>query len=188
MRLISICTIMALCTGCGTTATIHRWGAPPLEAQIVDSDSKSIYVEDDQGRRYRVPRSTLTEVDHPGNVALGIGIGLLAIASIAYFADDDSGRGPDEARRAMALGYGIPGTILAAWGGYSWLGSRSAASHVSTEQPMPMPSVVPVGMADIVLPPGTLPVPKTAATAGAPAPGTPQAFAPSNTPAPGSNP
>jgi hypothetical protein len=187
MRLVSIGTIMALCTGCGTTATIHRWGAPPLEAQIVDSDSKNIYVEDDQERRYRVPRSNLTEVDHPGNVALGIGIGLLAIGSMLYFVDDDSGRESDEARRTMGLGYGIPGAILAAWGGYSWFSSRSASSQFGAEQAMPMPSVVPVGVADIVLPPGTLPAPSTVTRPDASPPGTPGAFAPVNTPAPGAN-
>ena len=182
MRFISIATVVALCCGgCGMTATIHRWGAPPLEAQIVDSDSKSVYVEDDQGNRYRVPRDTITELDHPGNVALGIGIGLLAIGSMLYFVDDDSGREPDEARRTMAIGYAIPGAILAAWGGYSWFGSRSSASDVGAEQAIPIPSVVPVSVADVVLPPGTLLVPKAVAPVAVPQPGSPEAFAPSTT-------
>jgi hypothetical protein len=190
MRLVSIGIITALCSaGCGTTATIHRWGAPPLEAQIVDSDPKSVYVEDDQGNRYRVPRASITELDHPGNVALGIGVGLLAIGSMLYFLDDDSGReSDDEARRTMALGYAIPGAILTAWGGYSWFSSRGSAAHAAVEQAMPVPSVVPVSVADIVLPPGTLPVPGAVAPAKAPLPGTPETFAPGSTPPPGPNP
>ncbi len=190
MRFVSIVTVMALCSsGCGITATVHRWGAPPLEAQIVDSDANNLYVEDDQGRRYRVPRSTVKELDHPGNVAMAVGLGCLALASIMYFGKDDSGRDPDPARRTVAMGYGIPGAILTAWGGYSWLSSRNAASHTGTEQLMPIPGVVPVGMADILLPPGTLPAPQTASTpASLPAPGTPGAFPPSNAPAPAPKP
>jgi hypothetical protein len=157
MRHLSLVSIVALTSGCITTATVHRWGAPPIESKIVGADKTNFYVEDDEGRRYHVPRSTVKDIDHPGNVALAVGLSCLAIGSILYFSHDDEGRGPDEARRTAAFGYAVPGALLSAWGGYFWLSSRAAAGSEGANEQVPMPTLVPVVAADIVLPPGVVP-------------------------------
>jgi hypothetical protein len=158
-RLVSLALLTVLgVTACGSTATLQRLGAPALEARIVGSSATSLYVEDDAGRRYRVPRASVLDVDHPGNVALAFGLGCLAVSAAMYFDHDGSESADDEhARELASFGYAVPGVLLAAWGGYVWFDSTSAAAHATPEPAMPMPTVVPVAPADVVLPPGVSP-------------------------------
>jgi hypothetical protein len=174
-RLVSLVLVTTLgAAGCSSTATLRRFGAPPLEARIVGGSATSLYIEDDDGRRYRVPRASVIDVDHPGNVALAFGLGCLAMSSLFYFDHGGSDSvDSDSSRKMAALGYLVPGLLLAGWGGYVWFDSTSAAAHATPEPAMPMPTVVPVGMADVVLPPGVVPagvVPPGALPAPAPRP------------------
>ena len=63
---------LALVTGCGNSATISRGGARSVDAVIVGGDSENIYL-DGPGGSETVPRSEVTDVDHPGNVAAVLG-------------------------------------------------------------------------------------------------------------------
>ncbi len=178
MRILSATLAMvvgALASGCGATATIHRWGAPALEGELVDADVANIYVTDRTGQRYRVPRKDMAEVDHPGNVLLMAGVAVLALGVSMYFDKDGAPGDTDEElrnRRIAGIGVAVPGALMAAWGGYSWWSSRRIESHRGEVRPFPVPGVVLVSPTEVVvLPAPVLPAP-------APLPGSPEAFAP----------
>ena len=174
MRILSGVLIGALVSGCGTTATIHRWGAPALEAEIVDADAAKVYVSDGTGRRYRVARKDVADVDHPGNVLLMVGVAVLALGAGMYFDKDGApGDSEDELRnrRNTGLVFAVPGALMAAWGSYSWWSSRRTEGRHGEVRPSPMPGIAVASPADVLV----LPAPVLAAP---PAPGSPEAFAP----------
>jgi hypothetical protein len=73
--------IAALCTGCGTTATITRVNAPPVEAHIQGGDAENVYVEGG-GAVKTIPRKDITDVDHPGDGAIVAGSILSAYGAL----------------------------------------------------------------------------------------------------------
>jgi hypothetical protein len=115
-----------LLTGCSTTATISRINQPEIEAQIIRSDNDSHFVRT-EGGSFEIPRSSVSDIDHPGNVAATIG------AIITGYGIVNIGVGlPDCDRRGAAycVGVFLPAAIGApifAWGLGTWMKSSAAA-------------------------------------------------------------
>ena len=81
------------------------------------------------------------------------------MGALLFFSHDEHGNAPSEAARVASVVYGAPGAVLAAWGGYEWFGSTSAASNRVAEHSASVPALVPVRLADVVLPPGVVATP-----------------------------
>ena len=124
-----------LLTSCSTTATISDLDRGQIESEIVGADASRLYLDD--GRQ--VDKSRVTDIDHPGNVHLTVGLimggtGLLQSGS-AFFLDE--GRIDNEAvRTQFAFGVTniIVGGLLAYWGYDTWTTSkRTAESSNATD-------------------------------------------------------
>jgi hypothetical protein len=92
------------------TATIHRINAPNIEAEIVGSDGDGLQVASDQGATYRIPRDSVAEIDHPGDVAAIVGLAAAMVGGLV--AVTAGGAGNNESRR----GAFIPGLVLSTTG------------------------------------------------------------------------
>ncbi len=128
----SILVLAPLVTGCGTTATISRSNVRPVEAKIVGSDPKSLYIEVPGTYDTRsIGRSDITDIDHPGNVAAVIG-GIVTgygIANIAIGASDCRRGGA-----AYCTGVFLPAAVGApifVWGLVTWMTSTGAVKPKS---------------------------------------------------------
>jgi len=122
--------LAALTMGCGTTATISRINEPEIEGTIVSSDDGILSVETRAGNA-AIPQRSVTDIDHPGNVAATIGTLLTGygVANIAIGASNCERGGA-----AYCLGVFLPATIglpLMAWGFTTWGKSVYAASERS---------------------------------------------------------
>ncbi|MDI1479272.1 hypothetical protein [Polyangium sp. y55x31] len=120
----------ALTTGCGTTATISRFNQPEIEGKIVSADDGILVVETRAGND-SIALLSVTDIDHPGNVASTIGTVLTGygIANIAIGVEDCERGGA-----AYCLGVFLPAAIgvpLMAWGFATWGRSVAAASPSS---------------------------------------------------------
>jgi hypothetical protein len=132
----TILFLAPLVTGCSTTATISRPNMRPLEAKIVGSDPKNLYLEVPGTYDTRsIGRSDITDIDHPGNVAAVIG-GIVTgygIANIAIGAPDCDRKGA-----AYCTGVFLPAAIGApifAWGLVTWMTSTGAVKPKSGSGP-----------------------------------------------------
>lgn len=65
---------LAALAGCGTTASIKRHDGRDIEGKIVGGDVANVYVRTAGGKPLPVPRESITDVDHPGNVLAIIGV------------------------------------------------------------------------------------------------------------------
>ena len=142
--------VLCVFAGCSTTATISQVSGPDFEVRILDSDSKALHVRDEDGREYPIPGEYVTDIDHPGNVNLLIGLGLVA-TSIPLMVGDlvqqsrDSKQGSDWS--GMGLVVGIPTLItglafaIPAWLRYRH--SKHAAQAFEDANPrLPIPRPV----------------------------------------------
>lgn len=129
---LAVATALAL-SACGT-ATIHRVEAPDLEARIVAGSPAYLYVTDDRNRFWRLRRSDVSDIDHPGNVLAAVatpyllaGLTLLGIGSTL------------ERRRDAGVLYAIGGVYTAlalpvfAVGFGAWSGSTGATDDTSED-------------------------------------------------------
>jgi hypothetical protein len=113
--------------GCSTTATIYRTDGRTIEAKIRDSTSSSLMVQTDQGSEARIPRSEITDIDHPGNATAVVG-GLLGI-----YGGFNIALGAPQCSKGASFCTGvflpaILGTSMLIWGLSTWSDSSSAAS------------------------------------------------------------
>lgn len=76
------CALPLMLTGCSPYAVIERRGEPPLEGRIMTSDPTTIDVELPDGKRLQIPREAVTAIDHPGNVAMAIGLPNTVLGSL----------------------------------------------------------------------------------------------------------
>ncbi len=145
-KLVFCIPFAVLAIGCGTTATLTRPGAPEVEAKIMASDSQNIYVEN-AGGTTTLARDSITDIDHPGNVAATIGaiVTGYGIANIATGAPDCDREGA-----AYCTGVFLPAIIgapIMAWGiaTYARSVSTAASRKGKTE---PSIAIVPVVSTD----------------------------------------
>lgn len=138
--------LAALVTGCGLAATISRPGAPTIEGRIVESDENMIYVETKQGVT-PIDRASISDIDHPGNVAAVIGavVSAYGAANIAVGVPQCSDQGP-----AFCVGVFAPAAIgvpVMLWGLGAWAMSKSAETP-GMKHERPRVSVVPSASID----------------------------------------
>lgn len=119
-----VALLLTLCTlsSCSYTATIHRYGGPSVEAEIVASDPNNLVVRDQYGEAYEVPARTVTEVDHPGTAWIITGLVIAALGAIpALTSDDDVGN-------TIGFTYVGMGGGIALIGGIPYLESKMNSS------------------------------------------------------------
>jgi hypothetical protein len=134
-----IVTMLILLCGCSTTATISRANGRELEGKIVGSNSGAIFVETEGDSTLRVPRSEITDIDHPGNTAAVVGgfLGAYGILNIATGASGCSDYGA-----AYCTGVFLPATLGASmllWGLTMWGDSTGAAARPPSPHSVPEP-------------------------------------------------
>jgi hypothetical protein len=120
---------LVLLTGCGTSATITRANAPAIDGKIIGGDSSDVYIETRSGVSDTVPRSEITDIDHPGNVAATIGALVTAYggANIAVGLPQCDKQGSAYCAGVfMPIGIGLPVMI---WGIATYAGSVSALGN-----------------------------------------------------------
>lgn len=145
-KLVICIPFAALAIGCGTTATITRPGTSPVEAKIMASDSQNIYVEN-AGGTTTIARDSITDIDHPGNVAATIGaiVTGYGIANIATGAPNCEREGA-----AYCTGVFLPALIgapIMAWGIATYASSVSSAGS-RNQKTEPSVAIVPVVSTD----------------------------------------
>lgn len=115
-----------------TSATIHRSGGPDFEAQIVGGDRQHLYLRNEAGQTFAVPRSTVSDIDHPGNILMVAASPFLLVAAVLFLVptqDECTTARCIDSRsvlRALGLGYGALGAGLLAGGAIPWFGSTGA--------------------------------------------------------------
>ncbi|HEX6767314.1 MAG TPA: hypothetical protein VF103_17570, partial [Polyangiaceae bacterium] len=168
--------LAALAAGCSTTATITRSDGMMMEGRIEGGTPDGIIVQPRLGPETEVPRSSIIDIDHPGNVHATVGGITLGFGIWYLIAVSSECQSPASSRTACYLGASAPavtGAALLAWGLAVWSGSSSAADDLTmkhlprTPQPLPPPSAVPPPEPPLAPPP---PPPPGAAPAPAPAP------------------
>ena len=112
---------------CSSTATFQRSGGLSLEGEIVHGDSTAVYAKGGNGLIYRVERSSLYDIDHPGNVHMLVGAVCLAM-SVAGLVSGQFASSEYERRDGRAIGaaYGAVGLPLLGYGSYFYLRSKRA--------------------------------------------------------------
>jgi hypothetical protein len=122
----TIAVALVLFSGCGTTATIRLDTGAVVEGTIVRSN-REVIIFDNGVEEDRVPRRTVADIDHPGNVAgtIGLLLSLYGVINIAVGAPKC-----DEKGAAFCLGVFSPlaaGVILTGYGLSIYSTSVSAA-------------------------------------------------------------
>ena len=118
-------TVVIAFSGCATTATIGRTDGPDSEAEIIRSNEEALFVRGSNGQIYRLERSTVSDIDHPGNVVMVVGASLIGMLGLLLAAMN-----PTERRGAvgpLTIGYGLPGLFLLGLGGNRYNQSVTAA-------------------------------------------------------------
>lgn len=111
----TVVILAALCPtfGCSTTATLRRRSGPDIEGTIVRSDDQALYTDTNAGQRFRIERTDVREIDHPGNVTAVVGLSLIAIGIGLLMAIDQSTDKSDPARGEMQSGFAVIPAVLA---------------------------------------------------------------------------
>jgi hypothetical protein len=141
-------SLAAFVTGCGTTAIITKKDGTLLEGTIRASDSDQIYLDTPEAGG--IPRQSIQDIDHPGNVAATIG-GVLAgygIANIVIGAPQYCTGYQSSA--AGCTGVFLPATIggsLLVYGLLTWSSSVSTAAKKDDSTARRL-TVVPVASTD----------------------------------------
>lgn len=125
---LSLPMLLAVVTGCSTSATITPRFGSPFDAKIVSGDREFVYVEGPGGPQ-TIPRSDIADIDHPGNVAAVIGgvVGAYGVANIAVGAPECEKQGP-----AFCVGVFTPAAVglsVMIWGIATYVGSVSSLSE-----------------------------------------------------------
>ena len=138
-----IATMLVLLCGCSTTATISRANGAQLEGKIIGSNSSAILVETEGNSSLNIPRSEITDIDHPGNASAVVGgfLGAYGVLNIATGAS-----GCSEYGAAYCTGVFLPATLgvsMLIWGLTTWSNSTGNASAgpaaVSSHSPTRVP-------------------------------------------------
>jgi hypothetical protein len=126
-----IATMLMLLCGCSTTATISRANGRQLEGKIIGSNASAIIVETEGDSTLNIPRSEITDIDHPGNASAVVGgfLGAYGVLNIATGAS-----GCSEYGAAYCTGVFLPATLgvsMLIWGLTTWSNStgNAAAGH-----------------------------------------------------------
>lgn len=139
-RLVAVLVILSF-GACSSTATIVRTDGPDNETRIESSDAGALYVRARNGRIYRIPRESITTIDHPGNVEILVGGILLGVAGLIFgqLLTSTSSNDRDDAYLVSAV-YGLPAVWLLTSGLAHYIPSvRAAHEFESAEIPVRPP-------------------------------------------------
>jgi hypothetical protein len=158
MRVLIVILVMLGGIGCSHEAEIIRSGCQhPIEARIVRSDARYVYVESAfTGEEQAIPRGEIMDIDHPGSgmAVTGLVIGgtyaLQALTGAAFLLSDN---GDDPYNDFMGTAQLIAGGVgmaigggLALWGYSIWDESVEAARRAGRrERAVVTPFVAPDG-------------------------------------------
>jgi len=140
----ALCFALSL-GACSPYAIIERRSRPPIEARIIASDASTMTLEQPTGRTLTIGRDHIIDIDHPGNVAMALGLpntvvgSLFAVitvfmlpAAVEQGWPEDGEEQPGAA--AVALGFGILAAVNLAiglpsflWGSDIWFTSTGHA-------------------------------------------------------------
>ncbi len=127
---------------CGTTAIITERDMTRHEVVIVGSTPAELMVATRNGERV-IPRDQISDIDHPGNVAVVVGAALLTVGALnlaGWHRCQDNQPSDFCAGWAGGGGLALSGLGLLVWGAAVWGQSVHAASG---EQPAPLARVAP---------------------------------------------
>jgi hypothetical protein len=111
--------LLVLALACSTTSTVYRTRGMPLEVAVLGGSPTTIFVKNEAGKEYEIPRSDISSIDYPGNVhtaagAVLAGYGVLNIAvGLPMCAEQKENQG------AFCAGVFLPalvGTAIMLWG------------------------------------------------------------------------
>jgi hypothetical protein len=127
-----VVTATLFIVGCSTTSTIGLRSGAPIEATILGGNHDSIVVETRQGPR-QIPRTEVTDIDQPGDTAMGIGavVGAYGISQVRPEITECTNRINLACTRAL-LPIGVGATLLL-WGATVHNQSLRAASEKTTQ-------------------------------------------------------
>jgi hypothetical protein len=134
VRKLVVAGLLVVGVGCSTTSTIARISGPSVEGDIVGGSPDEIFVSNNAGGDFAIPRSDISEIDYPGNVhtlvgGITLGYGVLNIA-----AGLDDCQHENDQQAAVCTGVFLPAAIGAAlmtWGIIVNQGQHSAAADTS---------------------------------------------------------
>jgi hypothetical protein len=136
--------LLTLLCGCSTTATISRINGTQLHGEIQRGDQDTLVVETNAGNTLRIPKSEISDIDHPGNVVGVIGgiVSAYGLANIAVGWSTCAERGGAYCAGTFApAALGLPMLI---WGIKTWsdstqaVDSRRPPARVSASSPPPV--------------------------------------------------
>ena len=119
---------LLLLSGCSTTATISRVDGGTYTAKIVRSDQDSLFVKtSSNGSEIAIPRSNVSDIDHPGNGMAVFGALLTAYGGLNVAAGAST---CGEVGGAYCVGTFLPAAVglsTLIWGLTTWTNSTDAA-------------------------------------------------------------
>lgn len=118
-----LCAAMAH-AGCGSSATIWRADGPTIEGEIAGSSDGVLQVRGYGGAIHEIDARQVRDIDHPGNVALVLGLVMTALGGLVLSTGDDNATTP-----AVAFLL-LPGITSAVVGTHQYTRSRDAAHDV----------------------------------------------------------
>jgi hypothetical protein len=127
---------------CSTTATITERDTTRYEVAIVRSTPSELIVATRNGER-PIARDQISDIDHPGNVAIVVGSALLAAGALnlaGLYSCQDSRRSDFCAGWAGGGALALSGLGLVVWGAVVWTQSVHAARD---EQAAPVARLAP---------------------------------------------
>lgn len=83
MKAMPCMLLVSALAGCSTSAIIQRTDGTTVEGPIVGGDHAVLLVADG-AETLRIERSTIVDIDHPGNVALTLGVIATAFTSLPF--------------------------------------------------------------------------------------------------------
>ncbi len=132
--------LLSLLCGCSTTATISRINGKQLEAEIQYSEGDNLVVQTSSGHKLRIPRSEVSDIDHPGNVTAVLGAVLSAYGMVNIAAGAST---CDAVGGAFCVGMIAPAAIgvpMLVWGFMTWGKSTDAEKNLRPPEPASVPS------------------------------------------------
>jgi len=108
-----------LAVGCSTTSTVYRNKGIPLEVDVLGGSPSTIFVKNDEGKVYEIPRADLRSVDYPGNVHTAVGAAVLGYGVINIAVGLPACAEEKQQQAAFCTGVFLPALVGAAimlWG------------------------------------------------------------------------
>src|SRR5215831_16096592 len=95
----ALVVLLTASMGCAESAAfVSRPNGPPLEGEIDSSDASTLRLRGAGGNLVELSQSEVSDIDHPGNVLAGIGLGLAAGSALSllpfYFPRSRRNDGP----------------------------------------------------------------------------------------------